>query len=127
MVPWPAITWGWSNGGISERPRSAASLAAAASRSGSGTWTTSGAEGAGSVDLDRGGGVLDDDHRGDSEGAGGVGDGLGMVAARVGDHAARPVGVGEPADRVVGAAKLERADRLEALRLEPQWTVGIRP
>ncbi len=33
MVPWPAITSGWSNGGISVAPRSCTSSAARDSRS----------------------------------------------------------------------------------------------
>ena len=44
---------------------------------------------------------------------------LGVVARRVGHHSPGPLLVGQGADGVVGAAHLEGADRLEALRLEP--------
>ena len=40
-MPWPAITSGWSNGGISVAPRSATSRSATISRSVIGTTTTS--------------------------------------------------------------------------------------
>ena len=48
----------------------------------------------------------------------GAGDALGMVARGVGDDASRSLIRRECRDRVVGAADLERTDRLQALRLE---------
>ena len=47
-----------------------------------------------------------------------AGDRLGVVAARMGDDAAGPLLGAELGQRVVGAADLERAGRLEALRLD---------
>jgi hypothetical protein len=43
-----------------------------------------------------------------------------VIAGRVGDDAARPLRFGERKQRVEGAAQLERPDRLQALRLQPQ-------
>ena len=55
---------------------------------------------------------------------GGVGDGESVIAARVRDHARRPRVGQQRRDRVVGAAELERAGRLERLGLDQQ---GGRP
>ncbi len=59
----------------------------------------------------------DDDGRG-AEQSRRAGHALGVVARRVGDDAARELGVGQRRDGVVGAADLEGADRLERLRLQ---------
>ena len=56
-----------------------------------------------------------------------IGDGLGMVSARIGDYAGGTDGFIEVADRVEGAANLEGADRLETLRLDPQRPIAVRP
>jgi hypothetical protein len=58
-----------------------------------------------------------------AEGAGRVGDGLGVVAAGVGDHPSPALFRREGGDLVVGAAQLERAGRLQVLRLEKEGAV----
>ena len=52
---------------------------------------------------------------------------LSVVSARIGHDAAGPDGFVEMADRVEGATNLERADRLEVFRLDPQRTVLVGP
>jgi hypothetical protein len=54
------------------------------------------------------------------EGAGGIGDTLGVVAARVGDHTAGTFFFREGGDFVVGAAEFEGADGLLVFRLEQE-------
>ena len=55
-----------------------------------------------------------------------VRDALGVVAAGVGDDAAPALLVGERCDLVVSAANLEGADRLQALRLQPELPARCR-
>jgi hypothetical protein len=50
----------------------------------------------------------------------GIGDRLRVIARRVGNHAARPLLRGQRKQRVERAAQLERPDRLQALRFQPQ-------
>jgi hypothetical protein len=83
-----------------------------------------GAERPGRLDLDRGRAVLDHDDRRHAERPRGVGDRLRVVAARVGDDATLPGVGGQRRDGRVCAADLERADRLQVLRLEPQLPAG---
>ena len=60
------------------------------------------------------------EHRGrGAEQPGGERDALRVVAGAGGDHAAGPLGVGQPRDARVGAADLERAGALQVLALEP--------
>jgi len=61
-----------------------------------------------------------DDHGRRTERRGDRRDCLGVVAGRERDDAARLFRGREPADEVVGAAQLERADRLQALGLHQQ-------
>ena len=74
--------------------------------------------------LDRGGVVRDHHDRGHAEQRGRVRHGQAVVAAGVGDHAALPRGRGQRVHRRVGAAQLERAGRLQRLRLDQQSRVG---
>ncbi len=85
-----------------------------------------GAERAGALDLDLGGDTGHHDDRFCAEGAGGIGDALGVVAAGVGDDAAPALVIGERGDLVVGAAQFEGADGLEALRLEIELAARLR-
>ena len=82
------------------------------------------AEVAGGLDLAGGGVVRDHDVRVDAERPCRVGDRLGVVAGRMRQHAAGPDVRVEPGDRGHRAADLERADRLQVLRLEPQPRPG---
>src|SRR6267378_692596 len=70
------------------------------------------------LDLHRRRGFGHDDHGAHAELLGGVGDGLAVIAARVGDHAVLAHGMGQLADRVVGAPDLESTDGLLVLELQ---------
>ena len=59
-----------------------------------------------------------DDHRAHAELLGGVRDSLAVITRRKRDHPAPARGIGKFPDGVVGAADLERADRLFVLELE---------
>jgi len=63
----------------------------------------------------------------DAEHRGRVRDGLGVVAARIGDHSPCPGDLVEPPDRVERATDLESADGLQVLGFDPQWSVRIAP
>ena len=54
------------------------------------------------------------------DGSSGVGNSLGMVAAGIGDHTAGALAGRQLRDFVEGAAKLEAADGLQSLSLNPQ-------
>ena len=70
------------------------------------------------LSLDRGGIRRHDDHGPRAEYAGGVGDALGMIAARIGDESALESFPGERRGFVIRAAQLETADRLHGFGLE---------
>ncbi|MNG20836.1 hypothetical protein D3C84_1051270 [compost metagenome] len=65
-----------------------------------------------------GGGARHDDGGFHPQVLGRQGQALGMVAGRGGDHAARQLFRGQLGQLVVGAANLERVDRLQILALE---------
>jgi len=75
--------------------------------------------------LDLGGVAGHDDDGAGSEGAGGVGYALGVVAAGVGDDAAVELFGRKLRDHVVGSAKLEAADGLLALGFDVEVEVGL--
>ena len=127
MVPCPAMTSGWSNGGTSTPPVRATTSSATFSRCPAAHSTTSAPWLRVAADLDVGRLLRHDDVRGNAERGGRVGDGLGVVAARVGDHSPRPGGRIEVTDRVERTTDLERADRLQVLRLDPQRALGVPP
>jgi hypothetical protein len=56
-----------------------------------------------------------------------VGNRLGVIAARIGDHTTGAGRFVQVADGVEGTANLERSDRLQVLRLDPERTVRIGP
>ena len=68
-----------------------------------------------------------DDDRFHFEGASGVGNSLGVIAAGVGDDAALALVLGEGGDFVVGSAEFEGADRLLVFGLEVKaaGSVGV--
>ena len=70
------------------------------------------------LDLDLRRGLRHDDERADAEVAGRERHALRVVAGAGRDDAARPLGVGQVRDPVVGAAQLEAEDRLQVLALE---------
>ena len=70
--------------------------------------------------LDRGGVIRHHHDRGHPEQRGGVGHGLAVIAAGVGDHARSPGGRGQRTHRRVGAAQLERPRRLQRFGLDQQ-------
>ena len=72
------------------------------------------------IDLDRWCAFGNDHRARRGGGSGGVGEGLPVVAGRMGDHAPGALVGGEPGHRVRGTPELEGADRLEILRLEQQ-------
>ena len=67
----------------------------------------------------------DDDAR-DVEELSGERDRLRVIAGREGEDAAPPLGVGEPRQRVVGAAEFEGAAALQVLALEEQLGACVR-
>ncbi len=114
------MTSGWSKGGIMASPSAAQISSALSLRSTDRgpTNTTSPPSFFTPSTLICGRGVRHDDDRPDADLGGGPGHGLSVVAAGVGDDAALPDGGGDPLDGVVGAAHLERPDRLELFALE---------
>ena len=68
--------------------------------------------------LDVGRRLRHDDERAQAEMAGRIGDALSVVAGARGDNAARPLGLGQVGDPVVGAAQLVAEDWLEIFALE---------
>ena len=119
-VPWPATTSGWSKAWISRRPRSRES------RRGLGLGLVVAAvhEGHLAAVLAHRGHLGErrplrhHEQRRRAGRACGEGHRLGVVTGAGGHDAGRELRVGEPADRVRGAARLERAGELEVLRLE---------
>ena len=75
---------------------------------------------AGGRHLDLGRGIRHHHDDADAQRAGGVGEGLPMVAGGVGDHSGCALLGVESGERVRGPTDLERADWLEALWLEPE-------
>ena len=67
------------------------------------------------------------DVRGNAERRRHVGDGLSVISARVGDHTSPANRFVQIADGIEGTTNLERSDRLQVLRLDPERTVGIGP
>jgi hypothetical protein len=117
-LPGPRRSRGGRRAGPGWRPSSAARRAAVPSREALSLRSARpGAPGERAGDLDLRRAVRDDDRGRDAEAGGGAGDALGVVAARVGDDAARAHLGGEAGQEVAGAAQLERAGPLQVLGL----------
>jgi len=65
-----------------------------------------------------------DDGRRDAESPGVVGDALGVIARRHGDHPGAPLRGAEAGELVVGAALLEGGRELQVLELQPHRRAG---
>jgi hypothetical protein len=123
-VPCPAITSWWSNGGTIVMPRSAAISAHRFSRSGGATSSIS-------APSARVASILTGDDTSGITITQGMPNARAVNASacawlpgRVRHHAVGPHVGRDRRHGVVGAAQLERADRLQALRLQPQVAAG---
>ena len=127
-VAWPAITSRWSNGGISVASLLLQQLIGdrLARLGGRVVEDDAGAERRRRLALDRRRVGRHHDRRADAEQLPDAGHGLGVVARRVGDDAARPHVLGQRRDRVQRAAELEGTDALQVLALEEDGAAGAR-
>ena len=121
-MPWPAMIQEWSNGGTMTSPRACCRRSASALRSADVVPLKNdfGAKHARAVDLDGGRGRRHNDHGGHPEQAGCARERLGVIARRVGDHAAGELVAAEPCEHVGGAADLEGAGDLHVLAFQAE-------